>query len=207
MPYILLHGLGQSASSWARTTDALQIPADDVLCPELSDWLRGHEPRYDGLYQAFTAYCSGFSQPLDLCGLSLGGILALQYAIENSSRVHSLVLIGAQSSMPRRLLRLQNAIFRFLPARAFASTGFGKKEFLGLCSSLMDLDLSPGLRNVACPVLVLCGENDRANKSAAQQLHAQLSQSELLLIPRAGHEVNVDAPDALAQALRSFWAV
>ena len=127
MPYIQLHGLGQSASSWARTTDALQIPADDVLCPELSDWLRGHEPRYDGLYQAFTAYCSGFSQPLDLCGLSLGGILALQYAIENSSRVHSLVLIGAQSSMPRRLLRLQNAIFRFLPARAFASTGFGKK--------------------------------------------------------------------------------
>ncbi len=129
MPYILLHGLGQSASSWARTTDALQIPADDVLCPELSDWLHSHEPRYNSLYQAFTAYCSGLSQPLDLCGLSLGGILALQYAIESPSRVHSLVLIGAQSSMPAVCCGCKMQSFAFCPLAHLHPRDLAKKSF------------------------------------------------------------------------------
>ena len=42
-----------------------------------------------------------------MCGLSLGGILALQYAIEHPEHIHALALIGTQYTMPKTLLRIQ----------------------------------------------------------------------------------------------------
>ncbi len=70
---------------------------------------------------------------MDLCGLSLGGVLALQYTIEHPEKVNSLVLIAAQYKMPAKLLKPQNSFFRFMPKSSFQQTGFGKREFMELC--------------------------------------------------------------------------
>ena len=103
MQRILLHGLGQAASSWQPTVERLAEPAD-VRCPALFDWLSGGPAGYDALYAGFSAYCRSFQSPLALCGLSLGGLLALQYAIEHPQQIHSLVLAGVPFHMPKRLL-------------------------------------------------------------------------------------------------------
>ena len=79
---------------------------------------------------------------IDLCGLSLGGILSLHYAAEHPEKVKSLVLIGTQYVMPKKLLKIQSAVFRLMPAKAFASMGFSKKDFLQLSGTMADLDLS-----------------------------------------------------------------
>ena len=71
---------------------------------------------------------------------------------------------------------------------------------------MAQLDLTPGLSALQCPVLLLCGEKDRANKGAALQFQKRLPQAKFVLIPRASHEVNVDAPEALAKELNDFWA-
>jgi len=93
MKYIMLHGLGQSSESWS---DTVKVFNDDfeVLCPNLSDWLFGKTPCYDTLYRTLETYCEQFEEPLNICGLSLGGILAMQYAIEHPEKMNSLVLIG-----------------------------------------------------------------------------------------------------------------
>ena len=49
---------------------------------------------YDTLYRTLETYCEQFEEPLNICGLSLGGILAMQYAIEHPEKMNSLVLIG-----------------------------------------------------------------------------------------------------------------
>ena len=36
---------------------------------------------YDTLYRTLETYCEQFEEPLNICGLSLGGILAMQYVL------------------------------------------------------------------------------------------------------------------------------
>ena len=58
--------------------------------------------------------------PVHLCGLSLGGILALDYALDHPENVKTLVLIGTPHKVPKFAFALQNVVFRFLPKSAFA---------------------------------------------------------------------------------------
>ena len=76
MKYILLHGMGQNASSWDKTISFL--PNDiETVCPELSDFFTEGDCYYSKMYTAFCEYCNHFSMPINLCGLSLGAVLAL----------------------------------------------------------------------------------------------------------------------------------
>ncbi len=204
MKPIFLHGLGQTPASWDKTIGCLGLE-NRVDCLDLRQLVSGGEVSYQNLYAAFSARCDSVDGALDLCGLSLGGVMALNYAARHPDKVRSLVLIAAQYQMPKKLLRFQNLVFRFMPSSMFQQTGFGKADFLKLCRTMMALDFSDSLSNVTCPVLVLCGEKDSANKKAAAALAERLPQARLQIIPGAGHEVNTQAPEALAKALRDFY--
>jgi len=205
MPYIFIHGLGQDALSWDSTIACIKIPIN-ISCLKLSDLLSGDkEMIYANLYHAFSEYCDGISEPLNLCGLSLGGVLALNYAIDNPAKVHSLVLIGTQYKMPKALLKLQNIIFSFMPKSVFKNMGFKKNDFIQLTNSISNLDFSEKLSNVMCPVLVLCGDKDTANKKAAKSLAVNIPQASIQFVEKAGHEVNVTNPMSLAEKIDEFY--
>lgn len=204
MKYIFLHGLGQTSSNWEETIEVMDKKSD-ILCPDLPDLLRDKEVSYLNLYEAFSEYCTNITEPFNICGLSLGGILALQYGIEHPDKIHAMVLIGTQYVMPKRLLKFQNMIFRVMPDRTFKKMGFGKNDFINLSKSMMDLDFHQDLYKISCPVLIICGEADNANKKASLQLKEHLPHAEILLIQNAGHEVNLDAPGKLGEELNSFF--
>lgn len=204
MKTIFLHGLGQTAAVWTPTIQVMTNQSE-CLCPNLPDWLDHNASTYQTLYCALEKYGATFDEPFHLCGLSLGGILALHYAIEHPGKVHSLALIGTQYTMPKHLLQLQNLIFRLLPASKFEEMGFQKSAFLSLCKSMMDLDFEENLYKINCPVLLLCGERDKANKPASLQLKEKISNAELIVIHHAGHEINVDAPAKLGHTLDHFF--
>ena len=203
MNLLLLHGLGQGPGSWDGVLDALG-PDPGAACPDLFG-LCGGAPDYPALYAALEDYAGALPEPVLLCGLSLGAVLALDYAIRRPEKIAGLVLIAPQYKMPRALLRLQNAVFRMMPERAFAQTGMGKGDVLRLTASMMDLDFRNGLARVDCPALILVGEKDAANRKAARELAGLLPRATVREVPGAGHEVNVDAPRELAEALRGFW--
>ena len=96
------------------------------MCPNLPDLVHSKEVTYDNLYAAFSDYCNQYDEPIDLCGLSLGGVLALNYAIQYPKKVRSLVLIATQYKMPKKLLKFQNLLFRFMPKSMFQQMGFRK---------------------------------------------------------------------------------
>ena len=203
MKCILLHGLGQTPSDWNDTVKNLDENFE-VFCPALFDRLHGTEFCYTNLYQSFEKYCDQFCEPLVLGGLSLGGILALQYAINHSDKVKSLILIGTQASMPKKLLKFQNIIFRFLPNMVFQEMGATKKEIICLCNSMLDLDFTQNLKYIRCKTIILCGKNDKANYIAATQLKEQISTSQFLVVPNAGHEINKDNPYKLSEIINTF---
>ena len=204
MKSVFLHGLGQSASSWDKTLE--NSGGFRAVCPELSKLMTG-EASYSALYNGFSEYCEKLGERINLCGLSLGGILALNYAAEHLENVNSLVLIGAQYKMPKALLRFQNLIFRFMPNSAFKDVGLEKADFIRLSKSMMDLDFGEELEKIACPVLVIVGERDKPNRKAAEELSKKLPNSEFEVIADSGHEVNVDAPKRLAELIGAFWEV
>lgn len=201
MKYIYLHGLGQTADSWNRVP-GYRNTSTDSICPDLARLVHGREANYPDLYAAFSALCDTIEDDLTLCGLSLGGVLALNYTIDHPEKVKSLILIATPYKMPKQLLQLQNILFRFMPKSAFSQTGFQKADFIRLCRSMAELDFSRSLRKVTCPVLVLCGEHDRANQKAARMLAGLLKNAAFQQIPNAGHEVNTDAPERLAEILK-----
>lgn len=204
MTRIFLHGLGQTPASWEKTVAGL-TPAERSVCPDLAEMLRGKSASYESLYGAFAKTCDGLEGAVDLCGLSLGGVLALHYTIEHPQKVNSLTLIAAPYKMPAGLLRFQNLLFRLMPKAMFRQTGFGKDEFIQLCKTMMKLDFSDSIQKIRCPVLVVCGEKDSANKKAASGLAGILENAQFQVISGAGHEVNREAPEKLAEVLRGFY--
>ena len=204
MKYIFLHGLGQTSSSWEKTVDVMDKKLN-IECLNLFTLLQGREINYSNLYQAFCEYCKTYLEPLNVCGLSLGGILALQYVIEHPDRVNSVVLIGTQYTMPKKMLKFQNAIFHIMPNSTFKQMGLEKKDAITLSNSMMNLDFQQDLHKIDCPVLIVCGEKDKANMKASMQLEMLIPNAKFSVIRNAGHEINIDSPKNLGIALNEFF--
>lgn len=63
------------------------------------------------------------------------------------------------------------------------------------------LDFTAQLSGILCPVHILCGEKDSANLKASKKLNEILPKATLQIVPGAGHEINKDAPEAIAAIL------
>jgi pimeloyl-ACP methyl ester carboxylesterase len=208
MKYIFAHGLGQNAASWDKTVSFMPKTLE-IVCPNLFALISGKKTVYKNVYRAFADYCAEMGGPLHLCGLSLGGILALNYALDNPERVKSLVLIATQYKMPKALLKFQNIIFQLMPDFLFEKNGVEKSTFvntfISLTDSMADLDFSKNLQDISCEALVICGAKDSANKKEAKRLAANIPGAEYFVLADTGHEANVENPELLAKKLAEFY--
>lgn len=203
MKTILIHGLGQDFSIWNNMIEN----QENIICPNLPDFLKGKEANWNNLYNSFENYCKSIPDKINICGLSLGGILALQYGIENPDKINSMILIGTQYTMPKMLLKIQNVIFRFMPEIQFKETGFSKNDFIKLSESMMNLDFSENLKSIKFPVLVVCGEKDKPNMKASLNISKMIPDAELIIAKNSGHEVNRDNPEELKNILTRFLMI
>lgn len=201
---ILIHGSGHKADSWKETISYLEH-REDILSPELSNLLDGREASFSNLRTAFAQYCAQIGRPVHLCGLSLGGILALDYALEHPENVRTLVLIGTPHKVPKGAFALQNMVFRLLPKSMFKSMAFDKKNTFALGNTMKDLDFSGRVGEIRCPTLILCGEKDSANLKSAHFLAQHIPGAELQVLENTGHVVNEENPKALAEQLNEFY--
>lgn len=123
MGKVFVHGLGQTPESWNAVLSSID-ETEKCVCPNLVEGVKNQNVNYKNLYKAFSELCDEFDESINLCGLSLGGVLALNYAIERPEKVKSLVLIATPYKMPKMLLELQNICFRFMPKSMFQQMGF-----------------------------------------------------------------------------------
>lgn len=198
MKTVLLHGLGQTAQDWKEVVR--QLSTSNVDCPELFS-ATGNEISYSRISADLERQYSNAAEPLRLCGLSLGALLALDFTIHHGNKVASLVLIGAQYKVPTFLIDFQNILFRCMPGKSFDGMGLSKSNTIKLSHSMRMLDFTPQLNRVTCPVTILCGEKDSANIKASKKLNELLPYATLQIVPGAGHEINKDAPKAVADVL------
>ncbi len=201
MSLLFLHGLGQTSAAWEKTLSCL--PEIRAVCPDLSGFLSDDNTSYETLYYAFSRFCDMQEKPISFVGLSLGSVLALNYAIDHPNNMSAMILAAPQYEMPKVLLKFQNMIFRFFPDKAFANIGLCKQDFISLTNSMTNLNFTGSLEKIHCPVIVICGEHDRANRKAAIHLAELLPNAKLTIVADAGHEVNLDAPEKLAGIIQT----
>ena len=205
MACVTLHGLGQGPDSW-RAAAAAAEGIGPFYSPSLPRLPEGKAADYGSLFREVERYCGEIPGRFHLWGLSLGAVLALHYAAAHPDRVESLVLAAPQVRMPGKLLMVQNLLFRLMPQRAFAETGFSREGMMALTRSMMELDLSREAESLACPALILWGERDRANGRGARELARRIPGAVLRVIPRGGHELNREASPPFLEALGEFYA-
>ena len=201
---IFVHGSGHKATSWEKTISYM-TNNEDIVCPNLSSILEGKEASYENLYSSFVKYCNEFDGQIHLCGLSLGCILALNFALDFPQKVKTLVLIGTPYKVPKVAFSFQNIIFRFLPKSIFETMAFDKKNTFALGDTMKNLDFSDRVKNIKCPTLILCGKKDSANMKSADYLSQSIRSAELKIIENTGHVVNEENPKALADILNEYY--
>ncbi len=98
----------------------------------------------------------------------------------------------------RELLAKREAAVACLPRDYFTA-------FVSLCDAFLDIDLTRRLGNIACPTLVMVGENDILKHSGfARTIAAGIPGARLAVIPGAGHAAVIEDPEAVGRAARDF---
>jgi pimeloyl-ACP methyl ester carboxylesterase len=76
---------------------------------------------------------------------------------------------------------------------------------LSMLTAFANADLRAVLPAIAVPALLIYGAEDvRAPLGVAEALHAAIPRSRLIVVPAAGHDVNLEAPDEYDAAVRAF---
>jgi len=140
-PVVLLHGLGVFAESWLYNIPAL-AKRFSVYAPDLIGFGRSDKPKISYDMEVFDRFLLGFLNSIEvkrtvLIGNSLGGGIALYFALSHPDRVEKLVLvdpalIGRDVSWGLRMLSI--------PLLGRLLIGKGSKEDLhrALSSSFYD---------------------------------------------------------------------
>lgn len=204
MKILFLHGLGQTKDAWDQTIQSVRGKSTE--CFELFAPNSKNQTFYtlaDHLEQKLIKE----KDPIILCGLSLGAVLALELYFRQPNKIIGLILIAPQYRMPTKLIDIQNIIFRLMPNKFFEKIGLSKREMICVTSSMRRIDYSDKIKRINLPVYIVCGSKDRANKKAAVSLNNLLPLSKLFIINDAGHEVNIDKPKELARIINHVFTV
>lgn len=144
-------------------------------------------------------------QRAHLVGLSLGGMAALQFAIDFPDRVASLVVTGNQVRMTGAQRAITKFLTRFIPGQ-LAPAGISKKKLIALVDSVGRADMRDGFARIIAPTLVLCGTEDHSSLPFAQELAAGVRGAELQLVPGADADWAAYQPAEFMQRLTTFYA-
>lgn len=205
MKHILVHGLGQNETSWNSVKTELEKNTIKTETPNLYEMISNQEASYKLLLKKFIGYCNTFDEPLNLCGLSLGGMLTLDYAKQFPQKVNSIILIGTPYIIPKLLFKIQKLIFYLIPQNTFLKMGLSKQAFISLINSMNGFDNSKDLDKIEIRTLILCGSKDAVNKTSAEKLHEHIKGSSLIIVENASHEINTDNPKKLSEIINAFW--
>ncbi|SMB92509.1 alpha/beta fold hydrolase [Deinococcus hopiensis] len=215
-PIVLVHGLSGSARWWRRNVTALS-EQHRVYTIDLAGYGQARRQRALRVREAAALIAAWLDQlnleGVTLIGHSMGGHISLHVAALRPARVRNLILAcasGLLRGQPGRVaLNLPRALMTgrvsFVP-RILADAALSGP--LNLWRSARDLlrdsvqDLLPGL---GVRTLVIWGERDAlVPATLGRALAAAIPGARYEEIPRAGHVVMVDAPEAFNRLVLDF---
>lgn len=213
----LLHGLGQTPQMWQD--QVVSMPAD---LPMSAPWLHGLRPGREATFSLVDSandlgavITSQGVQRAYLCGINVGAMVAMQYALNfdvpdadsadptASGVVGGLILVAPQIAPPKLAMRMQRLAIKAMPERRLASQGIQKSAMLQVLDAMAATNFSDRLAQITAPTLVLCGNSDRQAASASRELAETLPNARLQII-EGGNHPNLDSPQEFNNAVTGF---
>ncbi len=236
IPLVFINALGTDLRIW----DGVMPYATDhhpVLCFDK----RGHGlsdcPPAPYSIHDFSTDLLGLLDQLEmsqaiLIGISVGGMIAMDFAASWPKRVYSMVLcdtapiIGTAELWNDRINKLRENGMHFMAeailARWFAPT-FKEKSpaiyqgcynmltrmpvegYTGTCEAIRDADLTEAARKINVHTLVLCGTEDVSTPpDLVRELVELMPNAEFQEIPGAGHSTCIEQPVAVSKQIERF---
>jgi pimeloyl-ACP methyl ester carboxylesterase len=233
-PLVLLHPLGATGEFWGPVVE--ELGGDGVLTPDLPGHGAGPVPGQRPSLEEYAASVVGLAAergPVDLVGVSLGGLVAQHVAGRHPELVRRLVLVDTVAVYPepmRQMWRDRAAVARERGleeltgpmAAMWFTDGFREERddvvsetlrrfvagdaegYARTCELLEDADVRPLVGAIHAPTMVVCGDNDTPPfREAAEWLAGQLPGARLEWLS-GKHAVVLERPKELAALLADF---
>lgn len=165
-----------------------------------------------------------------ICGLSMGGHVAIQTAIHIPERVEGIILIGTICTnrfnlYERICLPVNRFCLRLMPMSWLAwcmAPMYGKynpqmkayiKEVVGgmdhsafnrVWKAVTSMESRKGLKSIKCPTLILVGDHDNLTRRQQEYMYKSINASRLVVIENAYHGTNLDNPIQVEQEIDGF---
>ena len=204
---VLLHGSGRASRMWQPVLRDLQA-GWHVLAPDLPGFGRSTGPfTISGAAQLVGEMAAVQTAPVHLCGLSLGGLIALRVAARLGPQVASLTITGTPM-VPRRDFPAALRRFRRLPGPLLPlfSDVAGRREWLRMIDELEATDVRDYLPLITAPALVVCGSRDWRAVPAACELAKGIPAGRVWVAPHQGHNWPVISPNLFSKVVTDFIA-
>lgn len=227
-PLVLLHGLFGALSNWRAVVDTFK-DRYRVIIPMLPIYEKSLvKPSVEGLavfVKEFIDYKK--LEKSTFLGNSLGGHVALIFALNHIERVNALVLTGSSglfesgmgSTFPRRgnykYIRERVQYTFHAPETAtqelidevfgIVNDNYKALRILKIARAAQRQNLRDELGKLTVPVLLVWGLNDNITPvHAAHEFHKRLPNSTLRFIDQCGHAAMMEQPERFNQLLDDF---
>jgi 2-hydroxy-6-oxonona-2,4-dienedioate hydrolase len=233
---ILIHGLGADSRHWAANIDALSQNFRVIALDQIG-YGQSDKPMMRYTVETFADYLHGFLEALkipkaSLVGNSLGGWVALDFAIRHPQMVEKLVLVDAAGLRPAEALKMAKGgpkpfslvntrwFFDLMDAnKTWATTDLGTNAFerhvqngdsYTVASSVAEMIAGrefedKKLAKVKTPTLIIWGRDDMLIPLAmGDALHKGIAGSQMIVIDDTGHIPMVGKPAEFNDAVSKF---
>lgn len=235
---VLLHSLAMDHTFW-RLVAPTMARSGPVICVDLLGHGKSSKPA--GPY-SIAMFAQGIARLVEalgydkvvIAGASLGGCIALQFAIDNPQRTSGLGLFGttawygetAPADWAARAAKAQEqglaSLIEFQKTRWFGDEfRAGQvavvqdcvdvflrndiRAYVATCHAMGAFDARSGAAQLRLPTAILAGEEDYAAPPAmAKALHEAISGSSLAIIPAARHLIPLEKPESVIPVLQDL---
>ena len=239
VPVLLLHGLGANSTSWTLQLPSLIAGGFRPITPDASGF--GKSP-YDGkgwsirrcAIETVALLEELLTTPAHVVGISMGGTIAQQIALDSPQMVGKLVLVNTFAILRpvtfsgwfyflQRLILVHtlglSSQARFVARRIFprpeqdeirqilieSITSADPRAYRAAMRALGLFNSMGRLVEIKAPTLVVTSENDTTVPPVHQQLLVEgIPGAQQVIIPGAGHAVSVDSPEVFNRELLEF---
>jgi 3-oxoadipate enol-lactonase len=237
---VLVHAVGIDLTYWGDQIEMLRT-AYDVVAYDLPGHGGSARPAKGFGFADAVATLTGVitdadAGPAHIVGLSVGGMIAQNFALARPDLVRSLVLVDTTSTFPdtvrtallerARLTRAQGmgAILKQTLERWFTEDFIQRRPDVidrvtrtlladdpeihaGMWEMIATLDTAPRLASLDRPTLMVVGEHDPSTPVAASRAMAERIPGAVLhIVPDASHLAPLEQPSLVNEILQGFLA-
>jgi len=236
IPLVFINALGTDLRIWDGVVSHLNDRFPVLRFDKRGHGLSGCPPAPYSIHDFSTDLLGmldllGISQAI-LVGISVGGMIAMDFAASWPGRVHSMVLcdtapvIGTTDLWNDRINKLREhgmeSMAEAILARWFAPTfketspagyqGYYNmltrmpmEGYTGTCEAIRDADLTEAVKTIEVRTLILCGREDVSTPpELVRGLVELMPDAEFQEIPGAGHSTCIEQPDLVADRIERF---